>query len=126
MEAIRATKDGEAVIKRKNVFDDKWVCTTYDRWINGPTLFGHIMDRDMFYSFVIACVKYVKYKHPFVKKEEAWKSINMDTLKERLENDLAELRSHNYAAYEERLHEILVKFETLIEYEKRRYVKGLR
>jgi len=125
-ETIGTYKEGEALIKHKNVFNDEFVCREYDRWINGPTLFGHIMDRDMFYNFVIACIKYVKYQQPFVKKEEAWKSINMDTLKERLENDLAELKKNHYAAYEEKLHEILVKFETLIEYEQRRYEKGLR
>ena len=115
------------MIKRKNVFDDEWVCTTYDRWINGPTPFAkHYLNRERFYSFVIACVKFVKYKHPFVTKGEAWKSINMDTLREHLETDLAKLRDENYDLYEERLHEILIKFETLIEYEKIRYSHGLK
>ena len=112
--------------KRKDVFDSKWVCEEYDRWINSPTLFGHYLDRERFYNFVIACIKDVKYNNPFVKKEEAWRSINMDTLKEHLENDLADLRENNYEVYEKRLHEILIKFETLIEYEKVRYLRRLR
>ena len=114
------------MIKRNNVFDDEFVCKEYDRWINSPTLFEHYSDRERFYSFVIACIKYVKYKNLFITKQEAWKSINMDTLKERLENDLADLRESNYSAYEAKLHEILVNFESLIEYEKVRYSHGLR
>ena len=113
-------------MQNKNFMDAKGVYEAYDRWINGPTPFeNQYFVRERFYSFVIMCVKYVKEVR-FVTKQEAWKSINMDILKERLENDLAELRAHNYAAYEERLHEILVKFETLIEYEKVRYSHGLR
>ncbi len=113
-------------MKHKDVFDDALVCETYKRWINGPTLFEHYLDRERFYSFIIACIKNVKYKNPFMTKEEAWNSINMDVLKKRLEEDLAGLRERNYTAYEHKLHEILVNIETLIEYEKVRYSKGLR
>jgi len=115
------------MIKRKNVFDDEWVYKAYDRWINDPYVFTvSYFARARFYDFVIACVKHVKYQNPFIRKEEAWKSINMDTLREHLEADLAKLRDENYDLYEERLHEILVNFETLIEYEKIRYSHGLK
>ncbi len=105
----------------KDFLNDKEVYQAYDRWINGPTLFDHFDDEQRFYDFVIACVRYVKYKHHFVKKEVAWKSINMDTLRKRLEIHFAELKANNFSAFDERVHEILVKFETLIEYEKRRH-----
>ena len=105
-------------MQNKNFMDAKGVYEAYDRWINGPTPFeNQYFVRERFYSFVIMCVKYVKGVR-FVTKQEAWKSIDMDILKEHLYADLAELRKQNYAAYEERLYEILIKFEMLLEYEK--------
>ena len=105
-------------MKKKNFMEDAAVYQTYDRWINSPSAFSaHFLDRERFYRFVKSCVGYVK-SIKFVKREEAWKSIDMDILKEHLCADLAELRKQNYAAYEERLYEILIKFEMLLEYEK--------
>jgi len=110
-------------MRNKNFMNDEVVYKAYHRWINSPTLFGHPKDRENFYCFVISCVRYVK-DIKFVTKKEAWKNINMDILKEHLESDLAELRAQNYAAYAEKVHEILVNFETLLEYEKTRYSRG--
>lgn len=115
------------MMKNKNCFDDKYVLEAYDRWIKDPYVFsGNYHARERFYDFVISCVSYVKCQVRFITKDEAWKSINMDTLREHLEEDLAKLKKTNCDLYYDRLHEILVSFENLIRYEKRRYQKGLR
>ena len=104
--------------------DAKGVYEAYDRWINSPTPFeNHYLDRERFYSFVIACVKYVKTEIRFVTKQEAWKSIDMDILKEHL---YADLSKKNITGWEDRVYETLIRFETLLEYEKIRYSHGLR
>ena len=114
-------------MKKKNCFDDKYVLEAYRRWIDNPYVFsGNHYARETFYDFVIACVRYVKDHVHFVPKDEAWKSINMDTLKEHLEADLAKLKKENYKLYDERLHDILENFDNLRRYEKRRYEKRLR
>ncbi len=96
---------------------DENVHRTYAKWINGVTLFEHILDRERFYRFVKWCVIYVKHIR-FVKREEAWKSIDTGILTAHLHDDLAKLRENNPSAYDETIHEILTKFETLLEYEK--------
>ena len=113
---------------KKIFIEDKAVYQAYDRWINSPTPFEkHFLDRERFYSFVIACVKYVKYQNPFVTKQEAWKSINMDILKEQLCADLRRRENAGeIAGWEDRVYETLIRFETLLEYEKVRYSHGLR
>ena len=98
---------------------DKRVYKAYGQWINSPTPFeNHYLDKARFYSFVAACVKYVKTEVRFVTKEEAWKSINMDILKEHL---IADLSKTKIAGWEDRVHETLIRFETFLEYEKIRY-----
>ena len=93
-------------------------------WQQYPELPGaNYFYRERFYDFVIACVKYVKYQNPFVKKDEAWNRVNIDTLKERLSADLCRM---NIGEWENKLYEILIQFEMLLEYEKRRYSSYLR
>ena len=103
--------------------DNEYVYKAYDRWINSPTPFeNHYLDRERFYSFVIACVKYVKREILFVTKQEAWKSINMDILKEHLCTDLRKREiAGGIVGWEDRVYETLIRFETLLEYEKVRY-----
>ena len=115
-------------MKNKNFMNDGYVYQEYDQWINSPTPFeNHFLDRERFYSFVIACVKYVKYQNPFVTKQEAWKSINMDILKEYLCADLSRRENAGeIAGWEDRVYETLIRFETLLEYEKVRYSHRLR
>ena len=108
-------------MSKTNFMDDELVSKEYDKWIHGPTLFGHYQDRVQFYEFFLSCVRYVN-KIKFVKKEIAWKSLDINILKEHLYDDLAELRRKNYAVYEERVHEIIVKFEMLLEYEENKYL----
>lgn len=110
-------------MKKKNFMDYKGVYAEYDRWVNGPTPFANnYFARERFYSFVIMCVKFVKGIR-FVTKQEAWKSINMDILKEHLYADLSKT---NISGWEDRVHEALIRFETFLEYEKIRYSQGLR
>lgn len=114
-------------MQNKNFMDAKGVYEEYDRWINSPTPFeNNFFDRERFYSFVIMCVKYVK-KVRFVTKQEAWKSIDMDILKEHLCADLSKREiAREIAGWEDRVYETLARFETLLEYEKVRYSHGLR
>ncbi len=110
-------------MQNKNFMDAKGVYEAYDRWINGPTPFeNQYFVRERFYSFVIMCVKYVKEVR-FVTKQEAWKSIDMDILKEHLYADLSKT---NITGWEDRIYETLIRFETLLEYEKTRYSHGLK
>jgi hypothetical protein len=113
---------------KRNFMEDKAVYEAYDQWINSPILFtGNYFDRERFYSFVISCVRYVKYQNLFITKQEAWKSINMDILKEHLCADLKRREnSGEISGWEDRFYETLVRFETLLEYEKVRYSYGLK
>jgi hypothetical protein len=107
----------------KNFMENKGVSQTYDKWINSPQMFTqNYFEKLLFYSFVIACVKYVK-GIPFITKKEAWRRIDMDILKDRLCADLSKM---NIYTWESRVSEILIRFETLIEYEKTRYSQGLK
>jgi hypothetical protein len=109
---------------KKNFMDDNAVNQAYNLWMNNPNLFtGNYYDKERFYSFVISCVIHVKYKYPFVNKQEAWKNIDMDVFKQKLSDDLCKKKITNW---EEILYDILIKFETFIEYEKIRYSFGLK
>ncbi|MBN1693560.1 MAG: hypothetical protein JW845_08415 [Dehalococcoidales bacterium] len=104
-------------MKIKNFLEDESVFKAYDRWIYSPTLFSHLSDRQYFYQFVERSVYFVKHIL-FVKRKEAWRTIDMDVFKEHLCKRFSELKENNYPEYEEKVHEILCNFEMLIEYEK--------
>jgi hypothetical protein len=112
---------------KKNFMDNEWISKAYDRWVNSPTPFeDNYLNREKFYSFVIACVKYVK-EIKFVTKQKAWKSIDMNILKAHL---FADLRRRENAGeisdWEDRVYETLIRFEKLLEYEEIRYSHGLK
>jgi hypothetical protein len=126
IKAIRAAKGGETLME-KNFMDNEWIFKAYDQWVNSPTPFeNNYLNRERFYSFMISCVKYVK-EIKFVTKQEAWKSINMDILKEHLCTDLRRREnSGEISGWEDRVYETLIRFEKLLEYEKVRYSHGLK
>jgi hypothetical protein len=122
------SREGRRNPMKKNFMDNELVFMAYDRWVNSPTPFeNNYFNRERFYSFVIACVKYVKYQNPFVTKQEAWKSIDMNILKKHLNIDLKKREiQKEITGWQNWVYDTLVRFETLFEYEKIRYLHGLR
>jgi hypothetical protein len=107
----------------KIFMENKVVSQAYDRWINDPHLFAHnYFERQLFYHFVIACVRYVK-SIPFITREEGWRRIDMVILKDCLCADLSKKKNAEWGS---EVTKILIRFETLIEYEKTRYSQGLK
>jgi hypothetical protein len=102
-------------MNNKSFLDDEWVFKQYQFWIHSPTVGEHWADKQRLYHFVISCVNYVK-DIKFVKKEEAWKRINLDILKEHLMKDIASI----WGDTESIVPKMLVQFEELLEYEKER------
>ncbi len=91
-----------------NYMKDQSIKEYYDKWINGPTLLEHILDRERFYRFVKACVKYAGCQN-------IRKKIGTQILRASLYDDLHEGCSQE--AYEDITSEIVELFESLLEYE---------
>ena len=87
---------------------DQDVKEHYDKWINGPTLLEHILDRARFYRFVKACVKYAGCQN-------IRKKIGTQILKASLYDDLH--GKYSQKDYENTRDEIVELFERLLEYE---------
>ena len=79
----------------------------YKRWINSPTLIGHINDRERFYQFVKACVRYSKHWN-------AKQDIHTSWLRHFLEEDLRERYNEQYL--DEIIHKIVSIFEHILEF----------
>jgi len=91
-----------------NYMKDQNVNECYDMWINSPTLLDHGLDRERFYRFVKACVKYAGYQN-------IRKKIDTSILRTSLYNDLHEKCSQE--GYDDITSEIVELFESLLEYE---------
>jgi hypothetical protein len=77
----------------------------YRRWINGAALLEHILDRERFYSFVKACIRYSR------------QDIHAGWLRYLLERDLPK-RYNNKQYCDEIIQEIVILFEHLLDFNK--------
>ena len=92
----------------ENYMRDQNIRQYYDFWIKGPTPLEHSLDRERFYKFVKACVSYAG-------GEDVQKKISPSYLRLHLYDDLHNIYSEK--AYDEITHQIIVLFESLLEYE---------
>jgi len=91
-----------------NYMKDQNIKEYYDKWINGPTLLDHKLDRERFYRFVKACVNYAGCQN-------IRRKIDTQILKAFLYDDLHGKCSQE--GYEDITSEIVELFESLLEYE---------
>jgi hypothetical protein len=103
-------------MKLVNFMEDPSVCKAFKEWTNCPTLFSHPDDKRYFYKFVACTVHYVKHI-PFVRREEAWKTVDISVFTNNFSLKFSELKNNNPMEFEKILHKVLVTFEMLIDYE---------
>ena len=99
----------EDFMMKTNYYMHELIKKYYTRWINGPTLMEHVLDRERFYRFVKACIRYSRH----------WKAredIHGSWLRYFLERDLSRRYSEQYL--DEIIHEIVVLFEHILEFNK--------
>jgi len=102
-------------MKTKHFLEDQAVYKAYDRWINGADLFtGGYYEKKLLFEFVRTCFGYVKYSK-FIKREDAWKKIDLDVFREYLNKDLSK---RNLPNHEDRVSKVYAQFEYLLQYEK--------
>ena len=102
-------------MRTKHFLEDPGVYRAYDRWINGVDLFTHgYYEKKLRFEFVRTSFGYVKYSK-FIKREDAWKKIDLDIFREFLNRDLSKLNLPNL---EDRVSEVYAQFEYLLQYEK--------
>ena len=92
----------------ENYMGDKNVRNYYDKWISGPTLLDHPMDRERFYKFVKACVGYAGHGN-------LRRKLSTSILSSHLFDDLHSKYSEK--DYDEIKHKIIALFEELLDYE---------
>lgn len=92
----------------ENYMKDKNVKQYYDFWVKGPTLFEHSLDRERFYKFVKSVVNWAGGK-------EVQKKVDHQYLKLHLYDDFHDKYSEEY--YDNLQRDIMVKVESLLEYE---------
>jgi len=102
----------------ENYMKDSNVRQYYNFWINGPTLFEHIRDRERFYKFVKAVVNWAGGRESQGSRE-LQKKIDTSFLALHIYDSFHDKYSEEY--YDKLKHEILVEFEKLIEYEDTEY-----
>ena len=77
----------------------------YLAWVNGPTLLEHPLDRDRFFRFVKACIRYSRQE-----VHEAW-------LRYFLEKDLQK-RYTNEQYREQLIIEVIILFQAILDFNK--------
>jgi hypothetical protein len=77
--------------------------------INGPTLLDHYLDRERFFRFVKACIRYSKHWNAKQDMHGSW-------LRYFLERDLS--ARYNEQHQDKIIHEIIVLFENILEFNK--------
>jgi hypothetical protein len=100
----------EDSMMKTNYYMHELIEKYYRVWINGPTLMEHSLDRDRFYRFVKACIRYSKHWN-------AKQDIHGSWLRYFLERDLPK-RYTNKQFREKIIREIVILFEDILDFNK--------
>lgn len=85
----------------------------YRAWVNGPTLLDHYLDRDRFFRFIKACIRYSRHWNAKQRIYGGW-------LEYFLERDLPK-RYNDKQRCEEIIQEIIILFENILAFSKARF-----